>query len=279
MIPPRKVYFGTRTRMAWINAPAINVGRGRGTWTEGGTLLNGGGYVLRSNYSHVQYTMNWPMSPPDEVRQITDYYDNVYGEGPFYFLDPFVIGRNLLPMNWAVPHLASDDAPGLILDVKPVRSTTGANTLDLPPYAAMYTLTAGSVPASLYIPVPAGEQFEIGVVGEATGTARLTVTPNTGTPVQPTLRPLNSTSIINTTMSNVGGGVTLTLTGLGTIKLYGMAARIASVSKGGTGFESGQGNSGLDFSDAPIVTGLSSAIREGLQSVSATLVEVGAWAP
>lgn len=230
MTSDKKVYFGSKEKMSWINAPAINVGRGRGSWSESGTMLNGGGYVLKSNYSHVQYTMNWPLARPDEIAQITDYYDGVYGAGPFYYLDPFTMGRNLLPMNWAVPSLASEDAPPLILGKKPSRLATPTNTLNLPAYGGEYTLATGDVSAKLYIPVPAGQQFQFGYVGARSGAANehILITPNTGSPVQVTPLPTNATRIINTLVDNVGGGVTLSVVGTGWLRIYGAVARVGT---------------------------------------------------
>lgn len=227
MIPPRSVFFGTKGKMSWIKAPAINVGMSKGKWTSSGVMLNGGAYELSSNYAHRKFDFAWNLMSPEEVRKITRYFDGIYGDELLYYLDPFAMNSNVLPLSWSVPMLAADDAPPLILDQVPTLSTVATNTNDLPVRAATYTLSAGYVSDTVFIPVPDGEGLNIGVVGSRTGTAAVTFTPKTGSAVSPTLTGIGSTNLITNYMTNTGGGVTVSLTGLGTITLVAMQARVS----------------------------------------------------
>lgn len=283
MIPPRSVFFGTEGRMTWIKAPAINVGMSKGKWTSSGVMLNGGAYELSSNYAHRKFDFAWNLMSPEEVRKITRYFDGVYGEGLLYYLDPFAMNSNVLPLSWSVPRLAADDAPPLVLDQVPTLSAVVPNSNDLPVQAATYTLSASSVFDSVFIPVPDGEGLNIGVVGSRTGTAAVTFTPKTGSAVSPTLTGIGSTNLITNYMTNTGGGVTVSLSGTGTITLVGMQARVSSVSElivpYTDGFVAGEGHSGLRLSGVANISGYSAPSALNLQSISATLTEVGAWEP
>lgn len=283
MIPPRSVFFGTEGRMTWIKAPAINVGMSKGKWTSSGVMLNGGAYELNSNYAHRRFDFAWNLMSPEEVRKITRYFDGVYGEGLLYYLDPFAMNSNVLPLSWSTPRLAADDAPPLVLDQVPTLSPVVPNSNDLPVQAATYTLSASSVFDSVFIPVPDGEGLNIGVVGSRTGTAAVTFTPRTGSTVTPTLLGVGATNLISNYLTGTGGGVTVSLSGTGTITLVGMQARVSSVSElivpYTDGFVAGEGHSGLRLSGVANISGYSAPSALNLQSISATLTEVGAWEP
>lgn len=271
------IYFGTESHMQWIAAPAINVDRGRGRWQAGGTFLNGGAFEKHSVYGHRQYNMSWNLLPVQEAQQITDYADGVFGSGLLYLLDPFAADKNALPLSWSVPALACDDAPPMIRGKRPERGVNGANEKRLPANSAFYKLGAGDSFDSIFIPVPPGYHFHFGVVGYATGTARVELAPASGTVVTPELLPTTGTQLTNTVMSGTNGGVRVRLAGTGTIVLGAMLARVLPTNVGDIRgeFVSGQGSGGLRFSNPPTVTGYSAVMD--LQAVSATLREVGPW--
>lgn len=260
--------------MRWIKAPAINIGRGRNRWQTTGTYLNGGGYVLNSGYSHRSYTLSWNLMESNEVREIENYALGVHGDDILYFLDPFA--RNVLPLNWSAPFLTAEDAPPLVYETVPSLINTAPGGIDLPLRSAAYALGASSLSVELFIPVPEGESFYFGAIGSKTGTAAITLTPMSGVPVTPALMGTTSTVMTNTVISSHGGGVTVSLTGSGTITLTAMTATI-SLAPVGQRFIVGEGNSGLRFSEMPTVTGYSSVMD--LQAIGASLVEVGAWEP
>lgn len=279
MIPSRKIYFGNENRMEWIKAPAINTGMSRRKWNAGDVLLNGGAYELSSVYSHLRYELAWNLMSSEEVRQITAYHDGVWGNGLLYYLDPFSMENNVLPLSWSVPSLAGYDAPPLVVDSPPTTSATPANVLSLPAESATYTIPAGAVFSKIFVPVPDGEVFDFGAVGSATGTARVVVTPKSGAPVSPALLSTSATDLSNLTLSNTGGGVTLSLQGQGTITLRAMVGRISPEGSQVTRFVPGGGTSGLRFSAAPSVLGYSAPQALDLMSVNISLTEVGAWEP
>lgn len=278
------MYFGTRERMTWVKCPAFNADLSTQGWGTSGTYLNGGGYVRGSLTRHKVFQFAWNLAKSEDIRSILDYSTGMYGEGPIYFLDPFAVSQNVLPMYWSAPRLAKEDAPVLIKDQRPTLVTTGTNTFGYPTKSAVYTLTSASRSAELFIPVPEGYTFHLGVHGTATGTAKVSVTPvglngNVTTAQTAPVMTVDTSQRTNTAISSVSG-VTLSLTGAGVITLAGLIAQILpdgqDVATGG--FISGQGNSGVRFEPGSItLTGYSSPEAQDLQGATATLREVAAW--
>lgn len=264
-----QMYFGNRNYMQWVKCPDTGMGKNRQHWNVDGIYLNGGGYARRSLGGHNVYEMAWNLVSQDQADQILDYEDGVYGDGLIYFLDPFDMERNVLPQHWATPALAGDDAPALTNE-RPV--TASASTVGgLPANSATYTLDEDTVSVELWLPVPPGYHFHLAGFGVSrAGTAALTITPDTGSAVNVT----GNTPVV---LSNAGGGVTLALSGEGTITLQGLVARVRSTSGAiAMPFKSGGGHSGCAFSGDTSLTGYS-AVRDQL-ALSVTLKEVGAWA-
>lgn len=277
------MYFGNRERMTWVKAPAINADLSPNRWTNSGTYLNGGGYVRSSGTSHKVYQFAWNLAKSEDIRGVLDYYSGIYGDGLIYFLDPFAIRTNLLPVYWSAPRLGKDDAPTLVRDQRPTLVATAFNTNDYPTMSAVYTLSAASTPAELYIPVPPGYVFHLGVHGTATGTARVEVIPTNingtvRTAVDAPLMSVTTQQRTNTAVDNVSG-VTIRVTGTGILNLAGMMAQVLEAGQEVLpgGFISGQGHSGVRFDGVPVLTGYSAPEALDLQGASATLKEVGSW--
>lgn len=118
-----KVYFGNTTKQTWIKAPSTGLKADSIGWSKESLLLNGRAIVRRSNASHRRFDMSWlgEMNDSDieqSLQTIKDFYDGVYGNGPFYWLDPYAVDSNLLPPHWATPSLSENGwpnlAPGLV---------------------------------------------------------------------------------------------------------------------------------------------------------------------
>lgn len=73
------------------------------------------------------------------------------------------------------------------------------------------------------------------------------------------------------------GGVTLKVTGSGSLTLNSMYASIGTEPPPNGNFRSGEGHTGVVFDGVPQRTGYSAVIGEGLESVSSAFKEVGAW--
>lgn len=93
-----------------------------------------------------------------------------------------------------------------------------------------------------------------------------------------TLLTSSTLSLTNYTVSGVSG-VYVSFWGSGTLTLSGMVAQVLPTGTSApTGnFRSGQGHSGCRFVGSPPVSGYSAPSALDLQSLSATLVETGAW--
>ena len=73
------------------------------------------------------------------------------------------------------------------------------------------------------------------------------------------------------------GGVTLQITGSGSMTLNSMYASIGTEPPPDGNFRSGEGHTGVVFDGVPQRTGYSAVIGEGLESVSSAFKEIGAW--
>lgn len=173
----KKMYFGTREYMTWVRSPAINSDISKSKWTTTGTYLNGGGYVRSSGTGHKVYQFAWNLAKSEYIRQVLDFESGIYGDGLIYFLDPFAVETNLLPIYWSAPRLGKDDAPTFVKDQRPTLIDTTPNSFGYPTKSAQYTLNGNSVTNELFIPVPLGHTFHLGVHGSSSGSARIDVTP------------------------------------------------------------------------------------------------------
>lgn len=274
----KKMYFGTRERMTWIKCPATDTPLGKVGWQAKSQFINGGATIRKSSTAHKEFTLTWPFASQEEADEITDYADGAYGDGLVYFLDPFAMKSNVLPQYWSIPRLAVDDAPSLVQGRRPTLTDTATNSLSHPTKTATYTLQAGDSFATVYIPIPPDYTLHVGVFGTATGTARVTVTPDGSSAVDLTLLGVTSSVRTNYTLTGAAGA-TLSLAGEGNLNLTSMIAQVRpngqSVPQGG--FISGKGHSGCRFETFPVIQGYSAPEALDYQSVSVSLTETGAW--
>jgi hypothetical protein len=269
------MYFGTQERMTWIKCFTTESGIGKVGWSVSSQFINGGASVRQSATSHKEYTVSWPLASAADTAAITDYADKVYGTGLIYFLDPFSLTTNVLPLHWSVPALAIEDAPVVNgSDIRPTGVSTAANTQSFPTTSAVYTFDATNTFKTLWVPLPAGYTFHFGAFGSASGTAAVTLNGVAATLLSPT-----SSARVNTTITGVPG-VTISFSGIGTLTLAGMMAQVRPTGEAVPvgGFISGRGHSGCRFSTAGVaVNGFSAPQALDFQSVSATLIETGDW--
>lgn len=275
----KRMYFGTRERMTWIAMPAINADLSKARWSSEGVFLNGGAFVQRSQAAHMKYVFSWNLAPHEDIYEIADYDDGVYGKDLLYFLDPFASRVNVLPQFWAAPRLQAEGAPSLVKNTDPTLVSTAANNFSYPTKSAVFELTSGDEFRSLWIPIPPGYTFHFGVHGSATGTAAVTIQPD-GDPVSDvTPLPVTTATLTNTTVEGPGG-VTISAGGEGFLTLAGLVGKVLPTGTAApTGrFFGGRGHSGCRFSgDGLSITGYSSPSALDKMGASGTLVETGAW--
>lgn len=270
------MYFGTQARMTWVKAPTIDSGIGKIGWQSVSQFLNGGASVISSATSHKEYQFAWALASAEDTAAISDYADQVYGDGLIYFLDPFSVRTNVLPQQWAVPSLAIKDAPTFNgSDVRPTASPTVANTYGYPTTSAVYTFNSASVFKTLWIPLPTGYTFHFGAHGSATGTAAITLN---GAAVTSLLSAASDVRT-NTTVTGVPG-VTISFSGEGTLTLAGLIAQVRPTGETVPigGFISGRGHSGCRFNTSGLeIVGYSAPEALDYQSVTGRLIETGDW--
>ncbi len=284
------VYFGTKDKQSWIKAPRTGLKASNENWSTEVQLLNGRAFVKRSGASHRRFEAAWSGSynSTDEasLQQIVNYASGLYGEGPFYFVDPFSVNQNVLPMHWSAPMLAEKDWPALTSDIVPsFTSATVANNYPMK-YATYETTDAYESTRKLTLIVPSGYRLHFGWHGPVTGSS-------TGIRIVPYLR---STGLADTALNPAkitAGGLLRTNTAINgstysrveifiattlasSVEITGMIAQIlvdtASVESGG--FISGKGTTGLEFSSIPDIDYYSSEVNSGYIGMAATWTEV-----
>jgi hypothetical protein len=284
------VYFGNKEKQQWIKAPktglkAINSGK-----VVQNDYLSGRSSVKRSRASKRTYDPSWLGYQNSEdgtsIYVLKDFADGLYGDGPFYFLDPYAVDQNVLPPHWAAPMLTEKDWPSLSSDFSAtfVAETSSNN---YPTRYASYVTTAGYVSESkLTIIIPQDYALNFGWHGPTAGSS-------TGVRVVPYLRSngaadtaINPTKIattVNTRTNLKLKGDTysyveifIATSSASTVNITGMIAQIlpenAAVAQGG--FISGRGTTAIEFSQIPEIEYYSAAIGDGLIGLSAGWVEV-----
>lgn len=297
------VYFGNDTYQTWIKAPRTGMRASSANFQNQGTLLSGRGYLKRSGASHRRFEMSWlgSMNEPDTERSlqtIKDYFDGLYGDGPFFWSDPFAMSSNMFSPAWAAPSMAIDsdwyavcpDDVGIgkskVL-TSSISDLVGNNTQGYPIYTARYTApgnpNAQSDRFSFYI--PEGYTLWIGIHGHhgTTGKAFIQSYKNgvAATPVELTMLGVNtanrfSTSVSSTTGDKVEFYIAKVAPSPCTFYISGLMAQLLPTGQiPVTGpFVSGRGTNGLEFASAVDIEYYSSAINNGQIGMSATFIEV-----
>lgn len=276
------VWFGTREHMQWIPSPMTDIAVRRNNFSNLTSFLNGGASVRRSLTGAKSYELSWAPRPSADIRTIVDYADGVYGTGPFYYCHPFAMESNCLPPYIASPAMNYYDGPFLVDQTRPTLVPNGSSINGFPVESAAYTLTTTSSVPEAYFPIPPGYVAHIGVHGQVlSGTPRVILrsyTTSTGFASSDlTLMNRNAPFVNRQVSSATARGFGITLGGTGEILLHGLIAQVlpSESAPNLTGFVSGQGQTGMDFSEYPEVSEYSFAMN--LVGASATLVETEAW--
>jgi hypothetical protein len=287
-----KVYFGNETKQTWIKAPSTGMKGDAKNWSKESQLLNGRAFVRRSKASHRRFDMSWlgEMNDSDieqNLNTIKDFHDGIYGDGPFYWNDPYAVDSNILPPHWAVPMLAESQwpeiVPGLVQYFVP--ETLGKNFPSK--YIEFDTTNNYESEEKLTLIIPKDYALNFGWHGPADGAS-------TGIRIVPYLRSTGeAATAINPAKITAGGSIrtntriagdtyshvkifVATTTATTGVKITGMIAQIlpeaAAVATGD--FITGRGTTGLEFAAAPQMEYYSSAIGNGRIGMSTSLVEV-----
>lgn len=275
-----QIWFGTRGYMQWLKDPAVGGDISNIDWNTNTQLLNGKKYVRRSNNAHREYNFTWNLAKRATLQPFIDYASGAFGS-TVYWVDPFAADRNMFPMDWSMPYLGGLD--GTILnggDTRPTLTPTAANGYWYPSQSVTYTVVSGQWVPEVYLPIPPGYTMYLGFHGIAGtgGTVSYAVCTGTSTGSYTAFTPLSTSSATRTNVSvtsGAGDGVSVKLTGSGTVTMTGLTAVLlpTSGSVAPTGaFVSGSGNRGCTFQSQPVVQAYSAALD--MVGLSATLIEV-----
>jgi len=285
------VYFGNKDTQAWIKAPASGMKASSVSWSAETQLLNGRASVRRSGASHRRFEPSWrgSMNSADDasLQKIRNFAIGLYGNGPFYFLDPFALNQNILPEHWSAPMLGDKDWPQLDDDVTVTyHSATVAN--DYPSSYAKFSITTDLYESQKrqIVIIPEGYKLHFGWHGPA-------ASGSLGVRIVPHLRSTGeAATAINPTRLNAGGTrrtnvsvngntysyveIFLALDEFADVDITAMIAQVLpedQVPETG-GFIVGKGTSGLEFLSAPDIDYYSSEINDGQIGMAAVWVEV-----
>lgn len=291
------IWFGIPGQhMQWCPAPLGGATASNINFVESMAFENGGADVSRSKQYRKQYSFSFTglAEELDGIGVYNKFASGFYGDGLFYFADPYAFETNLFPAGWASPGLIEQGWEN-IYDTTPTYADVSTNSYNQPKRKATWsvTSTAGAVPTTangvVTIPIPPTHTLNIGASGAKTGTAVVRVVPiNTdgtdATAVDLTLLTDTSSTRMNATFAGssyqaVKVYITRTSSTASTLTLTSLMARLVETGKSLTLTGShmpGEGHTGLEFIDDARVETYTYMFppRKGL---STTLLEVGAW--
>jgi hypothetical protein len=291
----RKVYFGNGTKQTWIPAPLTGLVASTNGFSIENQLLNGRAIIKRSSGSHRAFEASWLGSMnadamEDNLYTIKDFSDGLYGQGPFYWLDPYAIDTNLLPPHWAAPMLSEQGWPTIATGPTTTYVATDANTKNYPTKSALFTFSSTAAFESaqkLTIIIPEGYKLHFGWHGSVnSGSATLALrmyNRDTGVTTDTNAAVLGVTSAVRTntqvngnTYSKAEIFIKKPSGATSAIEVAGMIAQVLpeanSVTQGN--FISGRGTSALQFRGLPNFEYYSAAINDGQVGLSASFLEV-----
>lgn len=270
------IWFGTRQYMQFVKAPAVGVQASKVGWETSTQLLNGKKHVRRSLGAHKEYQLSWNMSAREDLQPIMDYADGIYGTGKVYWIDPFVMRRNLFNTEWSVPSQGAYG--GTVLsgsDARPSVVPTTPNSLGYPVESALFTVKTADTKPEFWIPIPPGYELLLGAHGQTGSGGKVQYAVTNGEANGPsadlTLLPVTGTQRFNARVS--GSGVSVFLGGSGTITLTSLQAVLVptGLEAPSGGFVSGGGHAGVTFVSQPVLEQYSAALDK--VALSATLIE------
>lgn len=290
------MWMGPRGYEQWVPAPKTNADFSSIGVREKDQYLNGGAGVRGSKDGHKEHVLTWSSKRRETLAPVLGIasgdYDEGNGDDLVYFVDPTTYDWNVLPAMLASPYKTALDGIPLAVDsdgypVYPELVPSPRNTFGYPARSVVYDLDEATFAAPpLYIPIPPGKTFWLGIHGAQQG-ATLGVVPYNGRaalePTFPTVLDSDSDQRVNVSWSRADGvtGVEIGLSlmpgsSTGRVTLQGVIGQMlddgARPFPGG--FLAGLGNSGCEFDGIPTV----SPYKGGkLWAMSARLVEVGSW--
>jgi hypothetical protein len=256
-------------------------------------LLSGRMHVKRSAANHRAFSASWSGSLNSETKEdslhtIKDFADGIYGPGPFYWLDPYAVGSNLMPPQWASPMLSLGDWPS-ISSVGTQSLVATADNTKAYPYESLKLVFTGAASSNTAhrIMIPSGYRLHFGAHGVlSSGTATVSIRQYPRAGGEPVI--INATLIASSsgirTNTQVNGSVYSmveifirnTASSASDLRISGMIAQVlpegASVPQGN--FITGRGISAMEFTQLPNVEYYSAAINDGQVGMSANFKEV-----
>lgn len=98
------ILFGTLTNMLPIPYPKSGVQWDQVRDSEETALVSGGRHVYRAPTPFRKYNLSYAGTTVG-LQNLIDFYNGVYGDGPFYVLDYNYAAGNLLPTRWASAYM------------------------------------------------------------------------------------------------------------------------------------------------------------------------------
>lgn len=179
----RKLWFGIPgTHMELLPAPSIESSSSNASYAETIEFENGGGDVRRSSQFRkiFSFAILGTVEETEGINGYSRFSSGFYGDGPFFFVDPYTYGTNVLPPAWASPGLI-EIGWQKISDFEPTFVDTVANVYGQPARTAIFDVeSADAVVASgsyCTIVIPPGKFLHLGASGSAAGGARVSVLP------------------------------------------------------------------------------------------------------
>lgn len=289
----RKVYFGNAQSQCWIPAPLTGLTMESTGFMVENQLLSGRMHVKRSGASHRAFSASWSGSlnaeaKEDSLHTIKDFADGIYGPGPFYWLDPYAVGSNLMPPQWASPMLSLGDWPSISSVATQTLVATADNTKSYPYESLRLAFTGAASSTTVHrIMIPSGYRLHFGAHGVlVSGSATVSIRQyprGGGEPVIINAPIIANSSAIRTNTQVNGSAYSMvdifirnTASSASDLQISGMIAQVlpegSSVPQGG--FITGRGISAMQFTQLPNVEYYSAAINNGQVGMSANFKEV-----
>lgn len=300
----RKVYFGNDTKQTWIVAPQSGMVASSSGWTAETLLLNGEVAVKRSKGSHRRFEASWlgSMNDPsieNSLHTIKDFADGIYGDGPYFWCDPYATTSNMFAPAWATPFIGVDFDWSSIFEqsvdvtqesvlTSSISSLVGSNTEEYPAKTAKFSIggTGAIVSRVQSFYIPEGYTLWLGAHGDVDANGGIFATPYdaagvAGTDVELTPLGVDTTTRVNTSFASTSARKVdfyLAKTGA-TASVLHITGLIAQLLPTGTTpatgeFITGRGTTALEFATSPEIEYYSAAINNGQIGMSATLLEV-----
>lgn len=283
------VYFGTKDKQSWIKSPSSGMRANSVGWASKTQLLNGRSFIRRSGAAHREFSPSWfgelNSATEQSLQEIKNYADGLYGDGPYYFVDPYASSQNVLPPHWAAPMLTEKDwpalAPGLLATF-----TKDAQPNNFPLKQAEYIAYEGYESTNkLVLIIPPTLKLHFGWHGPDAGAPGVRITPYlraTGLPgnsIDPLCIEVGGTTPTNTVVDgSVYSYVEVFIASDAeqSILITGMIAQLlpANASASTGGFIAGKGITSLEFDNSPDIEYYSSAIGNGQVGMSVNWTEV-----